>query len=138
MNAVVAEAERWLGTPFHLGAAVRGAGCDCFGLVVGVGEAVTGRRVGMPSWAYDLSICSIQPWQDDFLAHLAQLAGKIHAGEGRAGDVALFGMDKTIVHCGIVASEHLFIHAVEDGGVQLARMADRWQRRLVGVWRYHG
>ena len=40
---IVAEAERWIGTPFHWQGAVRGKGCDCKGLIVGVA-----RDLGLP------------------------------------------------------------------------------------------
>ncbi|MDD3181310.1 MAG: hypothetical protein PHD48_00665 [Alphaproteobacteria bacterium] len=34
MDAVT-EARAWLGTPFHYQASVKGAGCDCIGLIKG-------------------------------------------------------------------------------------------------------
>ncbi len=37
---VVAEARRWLGTPWRHQARLRGVGVDCGGLVVGVGQAL--------------------------------------------------------------------------------------------------
>ncbi len=40
---VVREAREWLGTPFHWQASVKGAGCDCKGLVSGVA-----RELGLP------------------------------------------------------------------------------------------
>ena len=36
---VVAEARRWIGTPYHHQARLRGVGCDCAGLIIGVGLA---------------------------------------------------------------------------------------------------
>ncbi|MFZ1680734.1 MAG: peptidase P60, partial [Rhizobiaceae bacterium] len=32
---VVAEAERWIGTPYRHQGSTRGVGCDCLGLVLG-------------------------------------------------------------------------------------------------------
>ena len=43
--AVVAEARRWIGTPSVDQQTVRGAGCDCLGLVRGVWRAVVGPGV---------------------------------------------------------------------------------------------
>lgn len=40
---IIAEAIRWEGTPFHWQSSLRGVGCDCKGLVVGVA-----RELGMP------------------------------------------------------------------------------------------
>ena len=34
---VVAEARRWIDTPYHHQARLRGVGCDCAGLIIGVG-----------------------------------------------------------------------------------------------------
>ncbi|MDD3183389.1 MAG: hypothetical protein PHD48_11390, partial [Alphaproteobacteria bacterium] len=39
MDAVF-EARAWLNTPFHHQASVKGAGCDCIGLIKGVGMAL--------------------------------------------------------------------------------------------------
>ena len=36
----VAEARAWLDTPFHHQASIKGAGCDCIGLIKGVGVAL--------------------------------------------------------------------------------------------------
>lgn len=40
---IIAEANEWLGTPFHWQQSAKGAGCDCKGLVAGVA-----RELGMP------------------------------------------------------------------------------------------
>lgn len=40
---LVAAARQWIGTPFHWGAALRGVGCDCKGLLAGVA-----RELGRP------------------------------------------------------------------------------------------
>lgn len=37
---IIAEAREWIGTPFKLQAAKKKVGCDCIGLVVGVGKEV--------------------------------------------------------------------------------------------------
>jgi NlpC/P60 family putative phage cell wall peptidase len=39
-QAIVTEARSWIGTRFHHQAATKGAGCDCIGLVRGVGIAL--------------------------------------------------------------------------------------------------
>ena len=41
---IVREARTWLGTPYLHQASVRGAGCDCLGLVRGVWRALYGRE----------------------------------------------------------------------------------------------
>ena len=51
---IVAEARRWLGTPYRHQASLPGVGCDCLGLVRGVWRAVHGREpVAVPSYCPD-------------------------------------------------------------------------------------
>lgn len=38
-SAIVSEARSWLGTPYHLGACLKGAGCDCATLLLGIYQA---------------------------------------------------------------------------------------------------
>jgi NlpC/P60 family putative phage cell wall peptidase len=45
---VVAKAREWIGTPYHHQASVKGAGCDCLGLVRGVYREVTGQEPETP------------------------------------------------------------------------------------------
>ena len=52
--AVLAEARRWINTPYHHQAAVRGVGCDCVGLVRGVYTALGCGAVGaVPAYSRD-------------------------------------------------------------------------------------
>jgi len=52
--AVVAEARRWIGTPYRHQATVRGAGADCLGLVRGVWRALRGvEPVAVPPYGPD-------------------------------------------------------------------------------------
>ncbi|MFS8182119.1 hypothetical protein ACMG4P_11260 [Pseudovibrio denitrificans] len=43
-NEVVALARGWLGTPYHHQASVKGAGCDCLGLVRGIWRELYGSE----------------------------------------------------------------------------------------------
>jgi NlpC/P60 family putative phage cell wall peptidase len=47
-GAIIAEARRWIGTPYRHQGADRGVGCDCLGLVRGVWRAIYGRDPEMP------------------------------------------------------------------------------------------
>jgi len=38
--AIVTEARRWIGTPYHHRASLRGVGTDCLGLIRGVWRAL--------------------------------------------------------------------------------------------------
>ena len=53
---IVAAARGWIGTPYRHQASLKGVGCDCLGLLVGVWREVTGKAVGSlppytPDWA---------------------------------------------------------------------------------------
>jgi hypothetical protein len=37
-NTFIAQARTWIGTPFHHQGRLKGVGCDCLGLIVGVAE----------------------------------------------------------------------------------------------------
>ena len=55
-EACVAEARRWIGTPYLHQASVRGAGCDCLGLLRGVWRAVYGSEPeAVPAYTADWS-----------------------------------------------------------------------------------
>jgi cell wall-associated NlpC family hydrolase len=84
-QAIAAEAETWLGTPFHWQGRVKGAGVDCKGLVAGV-AAACGRHEGS----------SLEALAGDYGAKvdsrrlkvgLARLFDKV--SERQAGDVLL-------------------------------------------------
>ncbi len=46
--AAVAAARAWIGTPYHHQAALRGAGCDCLGLVRGIYRDLHGYDPEVP------------------------------------------------------------------------------------------
>lgn len=126
-DAVVAEARRWLGTPYRHRAALRGVGCDCLGLLRGV-FGVAGE---LPVYAAD--------WRDDGgRAELAGIARRylVPATGPIAGQVALFrlGSGSSPRHCGIVVAEDRFIHAQEGFGVVEANLTEGWRRRLAGTF----
>jgi len=52
--SIVAEARRWIGTPWRHQACKRGVGTDCLGLIVGVGVAVGAE--GNEAWAGDARV----------------------------------------------------------------------------------
>lgn len=111
--AIVAEAKRWIGTPFHWQAAKRGVGCDCKGLVVGVGKAV-----GLPE-ADDLA-CSIHDYGmvvDEALlrATLERLLRRVETP--RPGDVMLMpvGSPLKAQHLGLFIGDGRMVHCYQAG-----------------------
>jgi cell wall-associated NlpC family hydrolase len=90
------EARQWLGTPFVAGAAVRGAGCDCGGLLVGVlrGVGVTLTRAATLQEAIILNAQLLTPTSPE--------AGAIitlsRAPGGRPVHIALQTSTNTLIH----------------------------------------
>jgi NlpC/P60 family putative phage cell wall peptidase len=51
---IVSLARSWLGTPYHHQASLRGAGCDCIGLVRGIWRELYGREAeALPAYTRD-------------------------------------------------------------------------------------
>jgi len=141
-HQVVTAARGWLGTPYHHQAAVKGAGCDCLGLIRGVYAEVMGAEPETPppysrDWgemraeetlldAADRHLIEVPPWQDI-----------------TPGDVLIFRMRKGAIakHAGIVTAASgrgptRMIHAQEGAGVVEIRLSAWWTRRIVGVFRF--
>lgn len=123
-DAVLAAARLWVGTPYVLGAALRGAGCDCVGLIRGVLADVAGGPVpDVPGWRVDWAQVAGRPLFEAAALHLAAALP-----EPRHGDVIAFRIAGREAHVGILAPRGRVIHAVERIGVvevPLGAYADR-------------
>jgi len=133
---IVAAARGWVGTPYRHRAAVRGAGCDCLGLIVGVWREVTGTEPpALPNYRAD--------WRDGSHAdQLWALAERwlVPAPEFAVGRVLLFRMGASARprHCGIVVADNRFVHAQERLGVVEGALSEGWRKRVAGVFAFPG
>lgn len=131
---VVASARSWIGTPYVHQASVKGAGCDCLGLIRGVWRDVIGREPEVvPAYSQDWS----ETGQDEALwaASLRHLISK-EIAEAARGDVLLFRMREGAVakHLGIqstIGAEPKFIHAFARHAVIENPLSQPWSRRIV-------
>ena len=86
---ILASARSWIGTPYRHQASVKGAGCDCLGLLRGVWREVfeDGEPEVVPAYTYDWS----EPQGDERLWRAAarHLKAKTLLAEA-PGDVLLF------------------------------------------------
>jgi NlpC/P60 family putative phage cell wall peptidase len=136
-EAVVELARAWLGTPYCHRASVRGVGCDCLGLLVGVlrdlpGAAPVSVPVYRAGWAeFDVGE---RLWQA-LRRHLSEVPpdGDLHEGQ-----VLLFRMREGVAarHTGILTGTKVgggarFIHAYERHGVIESPLSLPWKRRVV-------
>ncbi len=103
--AVLAEAESWLGTPFHHEARVKGAGVDCGQLLLEVYERVgLIPHVEVPHYPPDFHMHHDREWYAELLASYArEFAGPPEGRTPQPADVVLFRVGRVFSHGAIVA-----------------------------------
>lgn len=136
---VVAEARRWIGTPYLHQASLCGAGSDCLGLLRGVWRALMGDEpTRVPPYTMDWS----EPVSREDMLNAARawlVTKPIAAAE--PGDVVVFRMRQGFVakHVGIVAetgARSTFIHAYTGHGVVESALSTPWARRIAGRFEF--
>ena len=107
--------EGWIGTPWAFRESCKGVGCDCLGLVRGVYAEI--EEIDAPEvpplrndWAADQGRALVTA-----LAHYLTPIPVAKAGPGCVVAVRI-GAGR-VVHCGILAEDNTFIHAIERYGV---------------------
>ncbi len=133
-EAVVAEARRWIGTPYVHQASCLGGGTDCLGLIRGVWRGLNGAEPEVvPAYTNDWSEANgnEELWQ----AAMRNLVVK-GLEDQVPGDVLLFRMKTGAVakHLGIageVDSEPTVIHAYGGHAVVESPLSAPWRRRVV-------
>jgi len=130
---VVAEARRWIGTPYCHQASALGAGCDCLGLVRGVWRALHGAEpLPVPRYSADW----VETAGGDMLWQALTRALRPAGPEPGAGDVVLFRLRERSAakHLGIVTETGpgaRFVHAYSGHGVVESPLSQPWRRRVV-------
>jgi NlpC/P60 family putative phage cell wall peptidase len=112
--AVVAEAESWIGTPFHHAARVKGIGVDCLMLLAEVYErAGIAPRIEPPFYVPDWHM------HRDAERYMEGLLGYAREIEEPplAGDIALFKFGRVFSHGAIVTLWPRLVHAYWAVGV---------------------
>jgi NlpC/P60 family putative phage cell wall peptidase len=132
---VVAEARRWIGTPYLHQASLQGVGTDCLGLLRGVWRSILGHEPqAVPAYTMDWSeACGAE----EMLAAACRWLVEKPVTEAEVGDVIVFRMRPGFVakHVGIVSSigpEPRFIHAYTGHGVVENALTTPWARRIAG------
>ena len=137
---IVKATRRWIGTPYHDQASVRGVGCDCLGLLRGVWRDVVGSEpLGLtgpvPPYSRDWG----EAGPVEVLAEAARAAMiELDISDARSGDTILFRMRAGAIakHVGILSSKTTFIHAYERTGVIEEHLTSAWQRRVAYAFRF--
>jgi NlpC/P60 family putative phage cell wall peptidase len=137
-DTIVAEARRWLGTPYRHQASLIGVGADCLGLVRGVWREVIGAEpektpAYTPDWAEALG-------EETLLEAARRHCGEIPIGVASAGDILLFrmAMGSPAKHAAIVSGGDRIIHAYWGKSVCETRLVPWWTRRIAAAFRFPG
>ncbi len=110
---VVAEAESWLGTPYHHMGRLKGVGCDCLALLAAVYcTAGVAPAIDLPYYPPDWHL---HRSTERYLAGILRYAQEV-AVPG-PGDVALFRFGRCFSHSAIITEWPQVIHAWHAGGV---------------------
>jgi NlpC/P60 family putative phage cell wall peptidase len=135
---VVRAAREWIGTPYAHQASVKGAGCDCLGLLRGVWRALHGEDAETPppyspDWA---EATGEETLYAAMKRHLVEIDPRTIA----PGDIALFRMMPRgpAKHCGIVGKKKsglTLIHARQNKRVSEEIFSSQWKRRMSAGFR---
>lgn len=136
---VVAEARRWIGTPYVHQASCLGGGTDCLGLIRGVWRVLLGPEPeAMPFYTPDWS----EPNRDEALlsAAVRWLVPKAKSSND-VGDVLVFRMlgNNVAKHLGISSTKQnsaTFIHSYSGHCVIETSLSSPWVRRIVGRFEF--
>jgi len=105
---IVSVARTWLGTPYHTGGRVRGAGVDCLTLLAEVfAEADVVPRIDVPYYPHDWHL---HRGGERYLEGLLRHARAID-GPPLTGDIALWKFGRCFSHGAIVVEWPVIIHA---------------------------
>lgn len=129
-GAVVAEARRWIGTPYHPQASLHGVGCDCLGLARGVWRALAGPEP-LPVPAYG------PHWGESagrelLLEAMRAVMREIEVADAGEGALVLMRMGRSNLsrHLGFLTGAGSIVHARERLGVIEEPLTQGWVRRI--------
>lgn len=142
--AIVAEARSWIGTPYRHQASLKGAGCDCLGLIRGVYRTFYGSETEpitpySPYWAEETGEETLR---DAARRHLNEInATPLRDGAPLdLGNVILIRVrDRGIAkHAAIASGPDSIIHAYERHAVAEDALPVAWRRRIAYAFHFPG
>ncbi|WP_420431599.1 NlpC/P60 family protein [Hyphobacterium sp.] len=131
---IIEEARRWIGTPYRRGASVRGAGCDCVGLVRGVWRACCGRE------PHPLPEYVSRPQGNELAEQLSKYCAVRAAADCQPGDILVFqwSVGSPPGHCAILCRPDSMVHSYAMRSVTETALTRWWRRRLVAGFAFPG
>lgn len=135
---LIAEARRWIGTPYVHRASVCGVGADCLGLVRGVWRGVIGPEPEhLPAYAPDWAEAGRRETLTDAAArHLHS----VPLDQIQPGDVLLFRFRAHLPakHAAILCAPDRMLHAYDGIAVCDTALTPWWHRRLAAAFAFPG
>lgn len=130
---LVAEAETWEGTPFTWQQAVKGKGCDCKGLIVGIASQC-GRPEAISIHALEVGDFRGRVPCSRFRKGLAALFDKVPGAE--PGDILLLRLGGKAQHLAMYLGGGRMIHCYATGKarVQTVAMGRAWWSAIDSIW----
>ena len=128
-RAILSAAKGWIDTPYQHQASVKGAGCDCLGLIRGIWREIYGDEplktpAYTPDWAEALG-------QETLLNAAKTCLNPISKDAAQPGDVLLFRMAPRVPckHIAILSAPDRIIHAYWGRAVVESYLVPYWTRR---------
>lgn len=136
---VVAEARRWIGTPYlHQGSLIQ-CGADCLGLFRGIWRSIFEREPAeIPPYTRDWSeINSVEV----LLQSADRILNRKSIESMDPGDVIIFRMrsGRVAKHLGIstiLSGHQAFVHSYTGHGVVETSLSKPWQQRIAGRFEF--
>ncbi len=133
----VLEARKWLHTPFKHQGSVRGAGCDCIGLIKGIGMAL-----GLVDYDPNSALAktfnnySIMPNPRRMREGLATWLVQIPVDEAMLADIYFMAWGKEPQHVALITDKGIIHSYSRAGKVVEHGLDDLWRSRIVAAYRY--
>ncbi len=139
-NEIVKQARTWMGTPFVHQGRVKGEGCDCLGLIIGVGKECGVKIQNRPIDDFDNRTYSKTPDGKFLKLQLDELLNKKNRSEAKPGDIFLMNFGGNPQHLGIFSDypnspAMAIIHCYSQSGkVVEHRLNDFWFTKIEQVY----
>ena len=133
---IVRAARCWIGTPYLHQASLKGAGCDCLGLLRGVWREIVGAEPEeLKPYSSDWAEAG---GQETLLEAAQRYLAPGNAISFSAGDVLLFRWrpDAPSKHVAIASSGSSMIHAHEGAAVCEIAIHPVWRRKISHAFRF--
>lgn len=116
-DSIVREAYKWLGTPYHHGAKVCGAGVDCAQFIIAAYEGCGILENGEVSPGYYSPEWHLHRSEELYLGWIKKYCREVTICAASPGDIAVFQYGRCVSHAGIITGWPYIIHSYLNIGV---------------------